>query len=154
MNWNININQKAITELNEISKIQLDFKDAAILDWMLKFHAEPKSKKLVIDERVYFWGSYALIIRENPMLFFKEKKHLSARIDKLINVGLLTKYLDKKEGNKTYFCITQKCFDLIKRGKNVLLPLMGLPSPSKGLRLLPPEGYNNNISNNPLGETI
>lgn len=155
MNYNIYINQKAIVALNVNLKKKLDLKDVTILDWMLKFHAEPKSKKLMMGEdHVYFWGAYALIIRENPLLNISDKQKLAVRIDKLIDAGLLHKFLSKEKGNKTYFCIAQKCFDLLNRDQLPLHPQKHEATPPKDRTLHPQKHDNNNISYNITTTTV
>lgn len=154
MNYNININQKAIAELNLNLKNKLDLKDATILEWMLKFHAEPKAKKLMIHDQVYFWGAYQLIIDENPLLEIKDKDVLARKINKLISVGLIHKHLSKEKGNKTYFCITQKCFDLIKRDKSTLTVFQSEASDQKEVTLTVFQSDNNNIIDNDIIITI
>ena len=148
MNYNININQKAIALLNGSLHQKLDLKDATILEWMLKFHAEPKSKKLMIGEQIYFWGAYALIIRENPLLEITDKDTLAIRIAKLISAGLIVKHLSKDKGNRTYFSVTQKCFDLITRGSDTLPSQNREGVLSKQGSLPCFDRYNNNIIDN------
>ncbi len=145
MNWNININQKAIVKLNKSLANKLDVKDAIILEWMLKFHAEPKSKKLMLGENVYFWASYRLILDENPLLEIENKQTCSRRISKLVEAGLLLAYISESDGNKTYFSITQACFDLLNRDKKDLSTQKSIPIDSKVNTLLTQKSNNNNI---------
>lgn len=145
MNYNININQKAIVELNSELEDKLDLKDATILEWMLKFHAEPKSKKMLIGESVYFWGAYQLIIDENPLLEIDNKEVISRRVGRLVDAGLIQNFISKDEGNKTYFSITQKCFDLIKRDEKTLSTQKSIPIDSKVDTLSTQKSNNNNI---------
>tara|TARA_R110002167_G_scaffold190638_1_gene392935 strand:+ start:9480 stop:10388 length:909 start_codon:yes stop_codon:yes gene_type:complete len=116
MNWYLNINQKALVELNSGLSKPLDLKDAVILEWMLKFHAEPKSQKKVIDDKLFFWASYQLILDENPLLQISNKQVVSRRLLGMVKVGLLEFYIDSVDNSKTFFSITQTCFNLLKRG--------------------------------------
>jgi hypothetical protein len=93
MNWYLNINQKALVELNSGLSKPLDLKDAVILEWMLKFHAEPKSQKKVIDDKLFFWASYQLILDENPLLQISNKQVVSRRLLGMVKVGLLEFYI-------------------------------------------------------------
>lgn len=116
MKYTILINQRAIVEINDklSAAMQLDIKDATILAWLMDFHNEPRSKKLLLNEVVYFWVAYGLIIKENPLLGIDNKQVIKRRIDKLISVGLVDKHLETSEGNRTYFTINQKAFDIIR----------------------------------------
>lgn len=148
MKYYIGINQKAIAELNKNLVNPLDLKDATILDWMVKFHAEPKSKKIMIDDDLFFWGAYALIVRENPLLFIEDKYAIAQRVEKLIGAGLVVKHLSKDKGNRTYFSITQKCFDLVVRGSDTLTYEDRQGNLLKQGRLTYDDRYNNNIIDN------
>ena len=116
MKYNILINQKAITELNaELpTELQLDLKDATILAWMMDFHAEPKTMKIIRDNVVFFWVAYSYLIAENPLLGINNKVVVRRHLDKLITIGLLEKHIEKEENSKTFFSINQKAFDLLK----------------------------------------
>lgn len=105
MKYNILINQKAITELNaELpTELQLDLKDATILAWMMDFHAEPKTMKIIRDNVVFFWVAYSYLIAENPLLGINNKVVVRRHLDKLITIGLLEKHIEKEENSKTFF---------------------------------------------------
>jgi hypothetical protein len=145
MNYNISINQKAISELNKTLVDKLDLKDATILDWMLKFHAEPKAKIKQINGSNYIWVSYAYIIAENPLLEIVNKQTMSRRIEKLITAGLLDRSIDLDEGNKTYFGLTQVAFDLFLRGEITLSTEKSIPIDSKVDTLSTQKSNNYNI---------
>lgn len=102
MKYSININQKALVELNNETGINLDLKDATIISFFKDYTHFPKVKKQIINGDVFYWVSYQWIIDENPLLEIENKDVLGRRIEKICNTGILQKFLDKKDGNKVY----------------------------------------------------
>lgn len=102
MKYSININQKALVELNNETGTNLDLKDATIISFFKDYTHFPKVKKQIINGDVFYWVSYQWIIDENPLLEIENKDVLGRRIEKICNTGILQKFLDKKDGNKVY----------------------------------------------------
>ena len=102
MKYSIQINQKAIVELNKETGANLDLKDATIISFFKDYTHFPKVKKQIINNEVFYWISYQWIIDENPLLEIENKDVLGRRIEKICNAGILQKFLDKKQGNKIY----------------------------------------------------
>jgi len=109
----ININQKAFIELSRHKNIKLDLCDATIFEYIYKFAVSNMATKQLIDNELFIWVSYQKIIDDNPLMGLTSKKAIEIRLNKLIEVGLLKKYLDKKQGNKTYFNITNLAYNLL-----------------------------------------
>lgn len=152
MKYNIYINQRAIIELNKSLQYKLDLKDATLLDWLINFSKEKRSIKKVIKNKEYFWGSYGIMITQNPLLNIKDKETISKRIKKIQIAGLIEKYLDRDDGNKTYFNITPKCYNLLE-SRN--LPAQkSKPTRSKGDTLPAQKSNNNNIINNNINNSF
>jgi len=112
----ISINQQAFSQLNGA-----DLVDATIFEYIYKFAVSNQALKQIIDNKLYFWVSYQKIIDDNPLINISSKEVIARRIKKLINYGLLSKYIDKKQGNKTYFNITDFAYDFIINGENTYL---------------------------------
>lgn len=102
MKYSININQKAIVELNNEAGANLDLKDATIISFFKDYTHFPKVQKQIIENEVFYWVSYQWIIDENPLLEIENKNVLARRIEKICNAGILQKFIDKKQGNKIY----------------------------------------------------
>jgi hypothetical protein len=103
MQYNININQKALVSVSTELKISLDLKDATILDFMVKFIHTGQLDCEIIDGKPFYWVAYQKIIDENPLLGIADKDVIARRLERLCSAKILTKELLKKKGNKTYF---------------------------------------------------
>jgi len=91
----------------------LDAIDAIILRWLVDFSQTGQMKEKTIKGKRFFWINYQTILDELPILGIKSKDGLSKRINKLIKVHILEKYIDKKAGNFTYFRIIGEHFSLL-----------------------------------------
>lgn len=101
------INTEIVEKLNTQLPIgqQLNIIDAAILTWLMDFQSDPDVQKIVINQEVYFLVTYDSIINDLPLLGITNKQVMKRRIDKLINVGLIGKYIDVSNGSLTYFTV-------------------------------------------------
>lgn len=108
MNYTINIDQKAIHE----SGLDIDIKDAIIIDFIKTMPGSVKIEKKLIDNDLYFWVSYQYIIDQNPLLGIKSKDGVYRRILKLISMDLLKAHGDNQKSNKSFYSLTQKFEDL------------------------------------------
>lgn len=102
MNYNIFINQKAIVESN----IDLDIKDAAILDIMRGLAISNSIDKILVGNDVYFWMKSSMVIKENPILGIKSPDGLYRRLIKLSDMGLIKAHKDNQKMNRSYYCLT------------------------------------------------
>lgn len=103
MKYNININQKVLSETN------LDLIDATILDYIYVIcnSRNPKITANRIDG--YTWIDYTKILSDNPMMRIKSKGALSPRVQKLQDEGfILIKMIARKGVNRMYFDLTEK----------------------------------------------
>lgn len=116
MKYNIYINQKWLSELSDSKWIKIDLIDWAIINWIKDFHNEPKTRKINIEWKQYFWIAYSYIIKELPLLWIKTKWAVAERLNKLVSLWLLEKYFDKDWWSMTYFYCKQEFYDL-ERGK-------------------------------------
>ena len=120
MKFNIYINQKALIELAERKWIKIDLVDWAIINWIKDFHNEPKVKKEKIDGKIFFWLAYNKLKEDLPLLNVNSKKWIANRLQKLIDLWLLEKHLNKDEWNLTYFYYTQEFFDLEREKEDII----------------------------------
>lgn len=109
MKFNIHINQKSIVD----NKIDIDLKDAVILDYLKMMPLSEKIKKIVYEDRVYFWVSYKHLIQQNPLLGIKAVDSLYRRLTRLVEIGLLGVYPENKKINKSFYCLTSKYYELM-----------------------------------------
>ena len=115
----ININQQAFNQLSQIKKIKIDLIDATIFEFIYKFSISNKANKKLIDNKLYIWCSYQKIIDDNPLLNISTKKAIEIRLNKLCKLGILSKFTDKKLGNKTYFNVTDLAYSLLIENTNI-----------------------------------
>ena len=88
--------------------LSLDVNDLLILNLMADFPNRTKVKKIMKDDKIFFWASYDEIIKELPIL--NVKKHaLANRFDKLEKLHLIEReYLTiNSKNNLTFFCLTK-----------------------------------------------
>jgi len=45
------------------------------------------------------------LINDNPLIKIISKKAIELRLNKLVKFGLLQKFTDKKQGNKTFYAL-------------------------------------------------
>ena len=102
----------------QLVKLGLDVTDVIILRWIVDFYNTDKMKKYEINGTHYFWIYYQTIVEELPILNIG-KRTLARRLDKMVDCGLLKKYIDKKAGNYTYFRLVEDVYlSLISKKTN------------------------------------
>ncbi len=85
MKYTININQLAITKLNEQKGLSLDVTDASIIYLFISMIKAGKAKK----EGDYYKFNYKIIGEQLPILFLTTKSPIRYRYKKLIDAGIL-----------------------------------------------------------------
>ena len=117
MKYSIYINQ---LKLNEISN-NLDIKDAGILSYCIDFCSADDKNTDQLDftengiKYRYTWINYNHLIKEMPLLKFKQTSSITQRIKKLTKAGLIkSKTLNSERlGNrKVYIRLTEKVKEL------------------------------------------
>ena len=88
----------------------LDFIDAGILRWIVASFRMGNMEEQEFDEKNYFQVHYQTVIEELPILHIKSKKAIARRLNKMVNCGLMEKYVNRKEGNYTYFRIVKDVY--------------------------------------------
>lgn len=68
----------------------------------MQMHA---TEKVTIDGKEYVWVNYKSVLEYLPILGVK-KRALGTKLDKLVRLGVLEKYLDLEKGKFTYFRAT------------------------------------------------
>lgn len=88
--------------------LSLDVNDLLILNLLADFPNRMSVKKIMKDDKVFFWASYDEILKELPILNIK-KHALSNRFDKLEKLKLIEReYLTiNSKNNLTFFCLTK-----------------------------------------------
>lgn len=88
--------------------LSLDVSDLLILNLMADFPNRTNIKKIMRDDKVFFWASYDEILKELPILNIK-KHALANRFDKLEKLKLIEReYLTiNSKNNLTFFCLTK-----------------------------------------------
>jgi len=104
MNFTISICQKAIIE----NQLDIDWLDAALLDFIHKFSLSPKMQKIVLDDKTYFYFSYKYIIDENPLLPFNNKDSIRRRLKNLELKGFITSHPDNQKMGKAFYTFEHK----------------------------------------------
>ena len=115
----ININQKAFFEISKQRNVKIDLIDATIFEYVYKFAISNNAIKQLIDNKLFIWCSYQKIIDDNPLLNISSKKAIELRLNKLVEIGLLSKFTDKKQGNKTFFNVTDLAYTLVIENTNL-----------------------------------
>ena len=114
MKYNIfDFDQQSVISLRRIEKdsngkeiiFKLDVIDLLILNVVSDYMNRKSIEKIIINDKIYFWISYKMIIEDLPILDIK-KQALADRLDKLVHFNLLEKYISRNEqGTKTCFRI-------------------------------------------------
>ena len=114
MKYNIfDFDQQSVISLRRIEKdsngkeiiFKIDVIDLLILNVVSDYMNRKSIEKIIINDKIYFWISYKMIIEDLPILDIK-KQALADRLDKLVYFNLLEKYISRNEqGTKTCFRI-------------------------------------------------
>ena len=114
MKYNIfDFDQQSVISLRRIEKdsngkeiiFKLDVIDLLILNVVSDYMNRKSIEKIIINDKIYFWISYKMIIEDLPILDIK-KQALADRLVKLVHFNLLEKYISRNEqGTKTCFRI-------------------------------------------------
>ncbi len=115
----VTINQMAFSQISDSRKIKLDLIDATIFEYIYKFAVSNKAMKQIINDKLYIWCSYKKIIDDNPLINISSKRAIENRLNKLVKIGLLSKFTDKKKGNKTFFNVTDLAYTLVIENTNL-----------------------------------
>ena len=90
------------------NKYKIDGSDAMIIDCIHQFCSTKIAQKnaIKIDDDIYFYLSYQLIIDQLPLLDIENKQVVSRRIQKLQEYGIIKTKILKELGNKLYITTT------------------------------------------------
>lgn len=149
MKYTVLINQKAIIDQG----IDIDFNDGAIIDWMLSFSAHASCQRMVEDGHCWYWFSYALIVKELPMLRMK-KDSVYRRMKNLTAIGLIIPHPKNMKSGQTWFTFTPKMGSITHGFKSE--PSENNPN-TPGFSSVPPSDFhptNNTIIDNNINNTI
>lgn len=113
----LGFSQKNVCSLSTITKnnkgndieLSLDVNDLLILNLIADFPNRTSVKKMMIDDKVFFWASYEEILNELPILKIK-KQALADRFEKMEKLHVIERKfvaLDGKHQNTTFFCLTK-----------------------------------------------
>jgi hypothetical protein len=103
----IKINQGNLVKISKEKGIKVDAVDGVLFDWIATFMLSGKALKKLIDNELYIWVSYKKIREDNPLCHISSNDVVGRRLNKLVELGILKKYLSKEDGNKVFFAITK-----------------------------------------------
>jgi len=117
MKYIITIDQRAIIE----SGLQIDFCDAAILDFIVHWVTSAQATTVDFEGRRYVWISHSIIASQLPMLGVWKDGHLKTikkdtvyrRMKNLCDVGLLELHPNSKELAMSLYALTE-LFDSLR----------------------------------------
>ena len=117
MKYTILINQKQVVDAGFVDST--DLVDWAIIDYISKLYASPKTKRL--DDHA--WVNLKHMIAEMPLLGLKSKQALSRRLVKQRDLGLITSVYDQQ--GRMYARITERCYSCMESDESVNPELTG-----------------------------
>ena len=114
--------------------INISLVDLCIFEFLKSFETKTYCQKEKLDDgNIYFWVSHDLIIDQLPILGIKSKRRIISHINKLVDVGLLSRYEKTQELGKSYYKFTELS-DKFDSGtpsdENVIPPLTKTSHPS------------------------
>lgn len=101
MKYTLQVNQIAAHGIGIQDKI--DLIDLCLFDSFKSFANSAKCEKMIDDNGIWFWISYAEIIRELPLANIKTKDGIYRRMLKLRDAGLIVFHANNQKATKTYF---------------------------------------------------
>ena len=96
--------------LREVEEFGIDISlvDLCIFEFLKSFETKTYCQKEKLgDGNIYFWVSHDLIIDQLPILGIKSKRRIISHINKLVDVGLLSRYGKTQELGKSYYKFTE-----------------------------------------------
>ncbi len=139
------VHQGAFIEIAKRKNIKVDANDAIIFRYIYDFATSNKTLKKLVDGKLYSWISYKKIIDDNPILNIENKDIIGRRINKLLDLGLINKYLSKEDGNKIFLNMTDLAFTIVETN----LPTQkSEPLHTQKSEPLPTQKSDNSILNN------
>ncbi len=115
----LSINQKAFISIANSKGKKVDYIDGALFDWINTFTHSEKALKKLIDNKLFIWVNYTAIREDNPMANITSNDVVGRRLNKLVELGILEKYLSKEDGNKVFFHITQFAYDYLLESREL-----------------------------------
>ena len=115
--------------------INISLVDLCIFEFLKSFETKTYCQKEKLDDgNIYFWVSHDLIIDQLPILGIKSKRRIISHINKLVDVGLLSRYGKTQELGRSYYKFTELAdkFDsgCTPSDENVTPPLTKTSHPS------------------------
>lgn len=107
MQYTITINQLAVMELNAREGLDIDLKDAALLDFIVKFSGSDRVQKVHYEGETYFWLSHNLIKEQLPLLAL-QKDSIYRRMKTLASWGLLEQHPNSGALGRSYYRVTER----------------------------------------------
>ena len=109
----IGFSQEKLVQLKNNDKgIKIDCIDLVILEWFVYF--TPNMQNININGKIYYWLSYSKMTKDLPFLDLS-KRSFADRMKKLCELDILTFYLNKDQGNTTFFSFGKVYFELIEK---------------------------------------
>jgi len=140
----ISINQGNFVKISKIKDIKVDAIDGILFDWIQNFTKSGNAIKKLIDNKLFIWVSYKAIREDNPLCNINTNDVVGRRLNKLVSLGLLEKFLSKEDGNKTFYNITQYAYDYLLESREL---------PTQKSEALPTQkSYNSKLDNSKLIE--
>jgi len=104
MKYTVNgFSQEALVSLG------LDMRDAGVLRWFIDFQATGFMKRIEHDGKIFFWVLYDKVLEELPIA--GNNKYTIRRIfDKYVEVGLMEKHVEKKDGSYSTFRLVEEVY--------------------------------------------
>jgi hypothetical protein len=107
MKYSININQLAIINNN----LDISLEDVVILDYLywLFVSKNPKIKRIIGEDGLsYVWFDYVWFIKQNPLIRWKSKSTLTARLNNLKDKGFIKTIVSKDFIQRKYITVLDK----------------------------------------------
>lgn len=80
----------------------LDLIDLSLLRWFVDFTTSPKMKKMIVNDKIYYWINYKHVIEEMPILGL-QKVAIARRFKKMADNDVLIHITDRDGGTYSYF---------------------------------------------------
>lgn len=107
-------------------ELGLDLVDTALLRWFVDFKETGKMRRIIVEDRPFYWVSYQAVIDSNPILNISNKDVLARRFKKLVDAGLLFSSVVNEGKRLAFFAIREEGFAPL-----VEAPYSGNPPDSK-----------------------
>lgn len=85
-------------------ELGLDSNDLLVLRWFVDYAGTNKMRTILMDNRMYYWVNYAIVLEELPILKISKQTLAKKHFGNLVKANVLEHKFVKEGGSFSYYC--------------------------------------------------